>query len=211
MSTRSKVGMRYFEDQIDEPTCDTETWWHVANMLPLRAINSPLYSLLTLESPERWLAMEWEAARRWVFNSRAKLTDVDQRRFAADCAEHVLPLWETQYPSDHRPRHAIAVARAYANAQVNAKALEHAAQAAREARDKKIIEYNRFSEAANRAAQAACMAATQYDNNAAYQASLSAQEAVFMLAKSSDKLTAQRQEGVWQWHRLLAYYRGEVL
>ena len=35
--------------------------------------------------------------------------------WAADCAEHVLPLFEQEAPHDGRPRQAIAAARAWAN------------------------------------------------------------------------------------------------
>ena len=36
------------------------------------------------------------------------------RLFAADCAEHVLPIFEKEYPGDDRPRKAIEVARRFA-------------------------------------------------------------------------------------------------
>lgn len=45
------------------------------------------------------------------------LTDEDHRLlalWAADCAEHVLPLFEAERPEDLRPREAIAAARAWA-------------------------------------------------------------------------------------------------
>lgn len=45
------------------------------------------------------------------------LTDADHRllaRWAATCAEHVLPLFEAAAPDDTRPREAIAAARAWA-------------------------------------------------------------------------------------------------
>lgn len=45
------------------------------------------------------------------------------RLFAADCAEHVLPRYETRHPGDDRPRKAIAAARAYARGEITAAAL----------------------------------------------------------------------------------------
>ncbi|NUS91194.1 MAG: hypothetical protein HOQ36_02100, partial [Nocardia sp.] len=45
------------------------------------------------------------------------LTDTDHRalaRWAADCAQHVLPLFESCCPGDRRPREAIEAARAWA-------------------------------------------------------------------------------------------------
>src|ERR1700693_1097961 len=37
------------------------------------------------------------------------------RLFACDCAEHVLPIFEKQYPDDKRPRNCIVVSRRFAN------------------------------------------------------------------------------------------------
>lgn len=49
------------------------------------------------------------------------LSDADHRLlalWAADCAEHVLPLFEAVQPSDLRPRHAIQHIRAWANGEI---------------------------------------------------------------------------------------------
>ena len=49
------------------------------------------------------------------------LTDEDHQalaRWAADCAEHVLPLFEAERPSDDRPRRAIELARGWARGEV---------------------------------------------------------------------------------------------
>ncbi len=49
------------------------------------------------------------------------LTDDDHRRlavWAADCAEHVLSLFEQARPDDDRPRHAIELGRAWARGEV---------------------------------------------------------------------------------------------
>jgi len=44
------------------------------------------------------------------------------RLFAADCAEHVLPIFEKEHPNDDRPRKAIEAARKYANGKIGAAA-----------------------------------------------------------------------------------------
>ena len=49
------------------------------------------------------------------------LTDPDHHLlavWAADCAEHVLPFFEAEQPSDMRPRHAIEAARAWARGEI---------------------------------------------------------------------------------------------
>ena len=50
--------------------------------------------------------------------------------WAADCAEHVLPLFTTQYPEDDRPRQAIETARAWACGQATVGEAREAAFAA---------------------------------------------------------------------------------
>ena len=52
------------------------------------------------------------------------------RLFAADCAEHVLPIFEKKHPGDSRPRDAIAVARRFANGEATRKELDAARAAA---------------------------------------------------------------------------------
>ena len=61
------------------------------------------------------------------------LSTSDQRtvaRWAADCAEHVLPLFERSRPDDERPRQAIEAARAWARGEIRVGAARAAALAA---------------------------------------------------------------------------------
>ena len=62
---------------------------------------------------------------RQVFISQRSM-----RLFAADCAEHVLPLFEAEHPDDQRPREAIAAARAFAHGQIDDDTLDAARAAA---------------------------------------------------------------------------------
>ena len=59
--------------------------------------------------------------------------EYELRMFAADCAEHVLYLFERDYPNDNRPRKAIEAARAFANGEIDALARAAAWDAARAA------------------------------------------------------------------------------
>ena len=52
------------------------------------------------------------------------------RLFAADCAEHVLWIYERDYPGDDRPRKAIEATRAYVRAEIDEAAWEAARDAA---------------------------------------------------------------------------------
>ena len=58
------------------------------------------------------------------------LTEQEQRLIAADFAEHVLPLFEADYPDDDRPRKAIEAARAFARGEVTRTQLKAARAAA---------------------------------------------------------------------------------
>ncbi len=57
-------------------------------------------------------------------------TERTQRLFAADCAEHVLPIFEKRRPHDDRPRLAIQAARDYADGNIDAAARAAAGYAA---------------------------------------------------------------------------------
>lgn len=71
--------------------------------------------------------------------------------WAADCAEHVLPLFSEQYPQDNRPRRAIEAARAWARGEVTVG----------EARAAGLEAHAAARDAANDAARAAARAAGQ--------------------------------------------------
>lgn len=56
--------------------------------------------------------------------------DWNPRLFAADCAEHVLPIFEEKRPNDKRPRKAIEAVRAYTRGEIDAAQLRAARGAA---------------------------------------------------------------------------------
>ena len=63
-----------------------------------------------IEQPDKIVAAKARVIRRVeAWNERTA------RLFAAECAEHVLPLFEAQHPGDDRPRRAIEVARLFAD------------------------------------------------------------------------------------------------
>lgn len=100
-------------------------------------------------------ALRWLGPELWVAEGRGAMVEADDkvcvaqarllrrvetwnertaRLFAADCAEHVLPIWEQFYPADDRPRRAIEAARAFAAGQITAADLAAARAAAGAAR-----------------------------------------------------------------------------
>ena len=136
------------------------------------------------------------------------LTDSDHHLlalWAADCAEHVLHLFESAQPSDPRPRHAIAQARAWVRGEITMTqartAAGHAMGAARDllgaARD-----------AAYAAGQAAAVAhVAAHELGAAAYAIRAARAAVV----ESERDTAGRLECQWQREQLPREIRALVL
>jgi len=125
--------------------------------------------------------------------------------WAADCAEHVLHLFEAASPNDHRPRHAIEMARAWTRGEVSmteARAAGGHANAA--ARDLKgAARY-----AAYAAAQAALVAhVAAHELGAAAYAIKAAQAA----APKGEGASAGRKECRWQRERLPPTLRELVL
>jgi len=123
------------------------------------------------------------------------LQDDDHRRlalWAADCAEHVLPLFEAERPDDDRPRRAIDLGRAWARGEIPwseaRTAAGHANAAARDLRG-----------AARHAAYAAAQAAAvghvaAHELGAAAYAIRAAQAA----APEAERETVARRECAWQ-------------
>jgi len=139
---------------------------------------------------------------------RGTLTDPDHRllaEWAADCAEHVLHLFESARPDDPRPRRAIELARSWARGEAtmieSRTAAGHANGAARDLRG--AARY-----AAYAAAQAAAVAhVAAHELGAAAYAIRAAQAD----APEGDRDAAGRRECVWQRDRLPAPIRDLVL
>ncbi|MGV9711955.1 putative immunity protein [Gordonia sp. NPDC003424] len=136
------------------------------------------------------------------------LTDSDHRLlalWAADCAEHVLDLFETEHPSDTRPRDAIGAIRAWTRGELrmmDSRAAGGHAMAA--ARDRAGAPRH----AAFAAGQAACVAhVAAHDLGAAAYAI----KAVRAATPESDAVDAGRRECRWQRGQLPETIRELVL
>ena len=128
--------------------------------------------MLSWLGPDIWVC-EWRglsvrsSSKRVVEQARLirhadRWNEQSARLFAADCAEHVLPLWEA-HSDDDRPRRAIAAARAHARGEIGLEELDAAGAAARDAaRDAAGAAAGAAARAAARAAAwAATRAATR--------------------------------------------------
>src|SRR5208282_186298 len=96
------------------------------------------------------------------------------RLFAADCAEHVLGIYEKQYPKDERPRKAIQAARDFANGLIDANAANAAAYAAYAAYSANDADDDADDAASDANAAADAANAAAYAANAAYDAAYDA-------------------------------------
>lgn len=136
------------------------------------------------------------------------LTDADHRRlalWAAECAEHVIGLFEAVAPDDPRPRQAIEATRSWVRGELAMMATRaaggHAMGAARPLRGAA-----RF--AAYAAGQAACVAhVPEHDLGAAAYAI----KAVRASAPPAEAVAAGRAECAWQRDRLPSEIRALVL
>jgi len=96
-----------------------------------------------MNNPSAWLIELDEAtydenehkyvARRGRLLRRLDWNEANQRLFAADCAEHVLKIFEDKHPGDKRPRKAIQAAREFAKGQITQGQLDAARDAAGDA------------------------------------------------------------------------------
>ena len=166
------------------------------------------YHVATADQLLDWLADEvWSveveepqpAGNKWVCR-RVRLvervmTEREVRLFAADCAEHVLPLFEAEYPTDSRPREAIAAARAYADGKITAGQLNAARDAAWAAADAAW-------DAAGAAADSALAAARD-------SALVAAADAAWV-ARDAARVGGGAAEKTWQTNRLTDYLQGRA-
>jgi hypothetical protein len=122
--------------------------------------------------------------------------------WAADCARHVLALFEDRYPGDDRPRKAIKAALAWAMGQLKMTDARKYALAAHAA----AREAGQAAGAAARAAGHAAATAHVADH-ALHAAGYAAKAAAF--ASDSADTEAAARERTWQLERLMQYAREE--
>jgi hypothetical protein len=140
------------------------------------------------------------------------LQDADHRLlaiWAADCAQHVLPLFEAMQPHDDRPRRAIALARAWARGEITMTEARTAAgfanAAARELGEAAQRSGRHAAHAAGQAAAVAHVAAHEL-GAAAY-----AIKAARAAAPKGESESAGRRECRWQREQLPEAIRDLVL
>lgn len=138
------------------------------------------------------------------------LTDEHHRRlarWAVDCAEHVLPIFESARPDDTRPRDALDVARAWIRGDVPMKTAHSTAFVANAAGRDQPAPVKYAALAAGQAVAVAHVAAHDL-GAAAYAIRAAAADAA---ARGDDPEAARRAERHWQRERIPAELRELVL
>jgi len=217
MSRKNPIGA------LQHPNCPAALWWLLAGHHPAEAQACVLFELMTLENPEKWTAIletlenqKVLAATRQIKDQIAeqfkKLSKEDCRRFLADCAERVLPLFEAVYPTK-TPRHAIEIARAYANGEASAAELRVARIVAEKVTDDAFANIMRVKHSAG--ACYAAMAASQVAAANPRPASVNpAANAMAQHTKAGDNRRSfdehRLDEHAWQLRHLQTYLPGKV-
>ena len=216
-------------EELANPHCDTETWWLIAAEYPLDAMQSVLFPLLTLEAPERWQTMESAKMAQWVDTCIQWLSPSQEHAYAADCAEHVLPLWMEKEPKDKSPHEAIWHRRLYAMTIGSDSAPAFKARwekAKLEAEGAAHGLHHRVSYGGSMgldyAGEAALVAATEEIYWVVHKAAMAVGKRAVVLFVGSGyggsrnpeqhqaHLMGKHGETRWQWERLQQYLRGEV-
>ena len=190
------------QEALANPNCPVALWWELAAKYPMEAQASLLFEMLTLEEPGRWDALEKHWASAWIHFFTKKLSPKDDLLFAADCAERVLPIFESKRKGDFRMRQAIESARSWVEGRVPKsdlhKAWKNALLAAKED----------STWGASHAARAAAYPsgkgrdAASHAGSAVYNSVL---EATYNSYAEAAKALAEEQ--LWQWHHLQAQLR----
>jgi len=187
-------------EEIANPECDSERWWALAKDHPLEAMSSPLFSLLTLESPGRWEILQKENIDRWIRDAMLQLPSSDREQYAAECAERVLYVYDLAYPGATLIREAVDARRRRAKGRISEEA------------------YRRIANVAYRAARDAYAEGRQVPlsrasvfNNAAYAAYAASDEATYVPRWVVNiSIIDEDNERLWQWRKILQYREGKI-
>ena len=120
--------------EIKGPVVECENGYHLATMERLpQWLNERIFvaevdgELVESTDHDKWVARKVRLVSETAWDKRTA------RLYAADCAEHVLHIYESKYPDDNRPRKAIETARGHANGETTEEELAAARDAARDA------------------------------------------------------------------------------
>ncbi len=198
-----------WEEVVMDPECPTAIWWEYARYDTLLAMRSPLYPILSLESPDKWTEVMADASFRrqaWDIVWREPFTSRLKYAFWADCIARFVPTYAKLRPKDKRVAQAVDVFRSYGDGRINEE------------------ELNAFQSKLERNFGPKWSKATDTEHVARYilRACIPHQygDPLNNLRSALDGLYEEPQaeqektiEGAWEWQRLVEYLRqlGEVV
>lgn len=174
------------------PNLPFDVLLEAAAIYPWYVEQNPVLALLALEEPKQAEQIQEALKVGWRYSLPFNISNKHNIQFAADCAEHVLHLFEMKSPLDRRPRTAIEVARQFAEGLVTNNVLEKASDQAYAARGS-VPDF-----AANAAAAAAEFAAKSNSESAAYFAAVA--------SGYHGSTEGKAKEEKWQMERARYYY-----
>lgn len=175
------------------PNLPWDTLLAGAMKYPWYVEHNPVLALLQLEDPEYYQRLEHRIRAGWRNAAVKSLSEKHRMMYAADCAERVLPIFQSQYPHDSRPKKALYFLRRYTMGQTTKEKLKTACQ------DVDGMDINSVSERpANALASVLCAAKSYAKSGASHAISAS----YFALEAVPDHTP----EIVWQVERARYYY-----
>lgn len=82
---------------VDHPNCPSDLWWEHAARHPLTAMRSPLFGILTLEDPSRWLKLQSRHFDWWFESEWEGLSSADMEQLEVDLVQHALDAYHRPY------------------------------------------------------------------------------------------------------------------
>lgn len=215
-----KESFSWFAAQLHNPDCDPSYWYAIAEKCPFEAMQSPIFPLLLVEDPSPWeriVTQNTERPRRffdWLKKygicsdtppetGLTRLSPLSQQRFAIDCAEHVLPCFEAEWPHDARVREHIQEYRRYLDDKIteppSSLPIEQATAQCAIARDQAA----RYGYAAKWKA----VRAAEYAADAVRLLWYGTFSCIDFAGRAADVRGKGQEERRWQWYRLVEYLR----
>lgn len=183
--------------------CPPDLWWRLAEYNPLAALHSPLFGLFALENPARWKDLEATHVADWLAQELRRIPDAMGQPLAADGLAHIARIVE-EIPSQQKMfLEGLAVRRSYADG--TAGLLEFAQVLGNiKSRMGRVPSHQHPTGTLARwyaVAAASEMSPSDSLSKAAYA------EAVWAPGDPREYAERYRDAQLWQWHRLLAYYK----
>lgn len=124
-------------EQALHPEATLDLLLSLAERHPYAVLQNPSLDLLALEDPGKWRSLVYTArlsrAEKYLQEGLEGARQTIRVRFVAECVEQVLPLYESRFLQDRRPRRVVELAYAFASYKASSDSVRRAGDEAREA------------------------------------------------------------------------------